>query len=249
MTRLLYESSLSDVEKGALLQISGDELHYLRKVRRHKCGDTVTVQDQSGTSFAAVIVEIQKQVAILQVGEHVDAGVEPWPIHLLSAVPKGKILDEVIRKLNELGVQRFTPVICERSSVVPRDHRVERWRRIAVQSMRQCRRTRPLEIGEPVRFEEAVALDADHKHILHPSSGVAAGELMSQRTGGGDVVMLVGPEGGFVEAEVGLASRHQFTPVQFGKTILRIETALIVASVTCVTILGGLDGASTGETQ
>lgn len=240
MTRILHSCSLAEANTGDTVEIRDEELHYLRRVRRHQIGDKVYLQDADGIVFQAVVTDIQKRSASLTLSVQQDAATEPTAVHILSAVPKGKVLDDVIRQMNELGVAKYTPLICERSSVDPGDGRVDRWRRIAGQSVRQCRRSRPLEVASPVLFADAMAIEAAQRFILHPSDGASAGEMMTRRDNR-PVAMLVGPEGGFTDAEVSVAVANGFQAMTLGQTILRIETALIVASVTCVTLLGGFD--------
>ena len=241
MTRVLLGTSLDAAAAGSTIEVSGGELHYLKNVRRHVAGDTVQVFDKSGNAFETEIVQIDGKLATLSLKQRISNLAEPTAIHILTAVPREKILDDVVRKLSELGVDRLTPIICERSSVVPGTHRVERWQRIAEQSMRQCRRRRVLEIGVPCGLQQALGeLQATHRFILHPTGDVPGGALLSERFSG-DMALLIGPEGGFSDAEVTLATEHLFRAMRLGGAILRMETAILVAAVFGIATLGGYD--------
>ncbi len=241
MTRILLSTSLGDVSSGEVVEVTGEELHYLKNVRRHGAGDTVILVDNDANSFEAIVLRVDSAQATLSLGQPLTNGVVPLNVHILAAVPKEKLLDDVVRKLSELGVNRFTPLICERSSVVPGAQRQERWQRIATQSMRQCRRQRVLDIDSAVDFDTAVrTLRAAHRFMLHPDGGVTLGALMQSR-GEGDTAILVGPEGGFSPREVALATEHSFKSMRAGHSILRMETAMLVASVAGIAMLGGYD--------
>lgn len=241
MTRILVDASLQQASVGMAIEVTGAELHYLKNVRRHVGGDTVVVLDRAGNSFEATIVAIDNAAATLELLSLATDLVTTQNIHLLAAVPKEKIMDDVIRKISELGVARFTPIISERTSVVPGVPRIERWQRIADQSMKQCRRNRALGIESPQKFEDALSsLLAEHRFFLHPSGEHAAGKMFSERSSG-EIALMVGPEGGFTDPELRLATEHSFRSVRLGQSILRIETAIVVAAVMSIAMLGGYD--------
>ncbi|MBN2524894.1 MAG: 16S rRNA (uracil(1498)-N(3))-methyltransferase [Deltaproteobacteria bacterium] len=242
MTRILLGRQLEQATEGMDVEITGAELHYLKNVRRHSAGDTVLVVDRSGSCFNAQVLEIGSDAAIVHLLQEVMNGAAALPVHILAAVPREKILDDVVRKLSELGVSKFTPLICERSSVVPGPQRLERWQRIAEQSMRQCRRRTELTISLPIKFDDALeCIEEPHRFILDPDGNVAGGALLKRRIEGA-VAMMIGPEGGFTPRELTASAGALFQPVQFGNSIMRMETAILVASVTCVAMLGGYDG-------
>ncbi|MBN2718199.1 MAG: 16S rRNA (uracil(1498)-N(3))-methyltransferase [Deltaproteobacteria bacterium] len=241
MTRILLGTSLMDATLGQVIHVTGDELHYLKNVRRHVAGDEVVVFDHEGSGFEARVTAIDSAKAVLELTRQVSDMTEPTDVHILTAVPKEKILDDVVRKLSELGVARMTPLLCERSSVVPGEQRVERWRRIAEQSMRQCRRRRVLQIDDAIMFSEAMgAVTAECRFVLHPSGEMAGGTLLGERMNGG-IALLIGPEGGFSDGELAQSTEHMFKSIRLGGTILRMETAILVAAVAGIAMLGGYD--------
>lgn len=241
MTRLLLGQAVCDGEDGKSILLQGSELHYLRSVRRHKVGHCVELLDTKGCLFQVRIDALSKESASLMVLEQLDEIAPSVPVHILAAPPKGKILDDIVRKMNEIGVARFTPLRCERSVMIPGDNRVERWNRIAIESVRQCRRSQPLVVESPVSFLEALKIPAHCRFILHPGNkGIRAGDLFKQQQFD-SIAVLIGPEGGFSPAEVEMAMEQKCRPLQLGKSILRIETAIMVASVVAVSAVGGFD--------
>jgi 16S rRNA (uracil1498-N3)-methyltransferase len=237
MTKLILNYPIKDTK---IVLVEGEELHYLIRVRRHKKGDAVEVRDADGRRFRARISKADRNRATLAVEEELAFAPSVWPISLIVTPPKGNLMDDVIRSLSELGVERMTPTLSERSVARPGRARVERWRRIARESRRQCGREIPLEV-DPVRnFDQALDefKDCGLSMILHPPAK-AFPFTVGARANARSICIAIGPEGGFTDAEVATARDLGFEPVGLGESILRIETAAVVAAVLGVALLGG----------
>ncbi len=239
MTRIFLEQAVgSRVE----VSISGQELHYVSRVRRLSPGDEVEIRDVEGRGFLARISEISRDAALLEIMDEIESSPDEFPVQLIVAVPKRNIFDDVVRKLSEIGVARIQPVTTERSVVEPGIGRLDRWRRIAAESVRQCGRGSPVSVADVVSLERALkeALEGT-RLILHPSvPQVSLAGALSDNTAA-PITVAVGPEGGFTEEEIVRAVELGFTPVRAGKLILRTETAAIVASVVAVASFGGFE--------
>ena len=122
------------------------------------------------------------------------------------------------------------PVIARRTDshlVAASGKRVERWRRIALQAAEQSRRASPPEIADAVKLREALTLPAELKIVL--SEAEEQSQLRDiQPTG--EVMLAVGPEGGWTEAELELLQKNGWFSASLGPTILRAETAAIAAT-------------------
>jgi 16S rRNA (uracil1498-N3)-methyltransferase len=241
MTRLRVDTV---PEPPGTIEIEGDELHYLARVRRHREGDPVEVTDRRGRRFAARVIRLSRTGAELAIERALPPAPDAWPVTMLVAIPKGTLLDDVVRKLNELGIARLVPVIAERTNARPEQGRLERWRRIAAESTRQCGRQEPIEISAVTELTAALADhgDADQRLILDP--GEAEAGFSAAIEGERDrcsMVVAVGPEGGFAPAELALARREGFRTARLGPSILRVETAAIAAATLAVAFLGGFD--------
>jgi 16S rRNA (uracil1498-N3)-methyltransferase len=240
MSRLLVESPVSE---GDIINVANGEYHYLSRVRRHKPGDIIFVK-AGDAQYRARVVEISAAAAKIEILKEVESGAEPLPVNLLCAVPKGAAFDDVVRKVNEMGIARVTPFIAQRSDVIPGSNKLKRWKRIAKESCRQCGRLEPVEIFEPVSFKEAVYGLADWslKIILHPhTENTVASRLLNEYSAAEGVVIAVGPEGGFTDFEIKMAEDNGFLKTKFGRYILRVETAALMASAAAVFFAGGLD--------
>lgn len=232
-------------------QFSGDhvlireeELHHLARVLHHKVGDRVTVVDGAGmAALDSEIVEITREFARARILKKVRRYGEPF-VHLTlaQAVPKGSRFDWVIEKGTEVGVSEFIPTLCARGEVEAGAGKVQRWRKLALAAMKQsCRSFLPV-INAPLDFE---AVCAQRRHydlglIAHEGSEEAVRRL-AQGAPPRRVLIVIGPEGGFTEAELQRAQENEFHFLRLGPRRLRAETAGLVAVTKLLTILGQLN--------
>lgn len=237
MTRVVLDAPLAAFSEAA---VKGDEFRYVTRVRRHREGDAVEVRDRDGRAFRATVSRIERDRLVLSIGDAIAGPSRVAPVTLLVAVPKRHLMDDVVRKLSELGVARLVPVLCDRATVHPGVEKVERWRRIARESLRQCGRGGPLVIDEPTSFEAAVQMTAREGSalILHPHATERVFPLDAESNHiAPPLAIAIGPEGGFTDAEVKRATEAGFAPVKLSTPILRIETAALACAVLAVSIL------------
>jgi 16S rRNA (uracil1498-N3)-methyltransferase len=222
--------------------VRGEEHHYLTRVLRRRQGDLVEITDGAGRRFSATVVEVGEGEALLEAVAELEPAPSSWPLTLAVAVPKRQLMDDVVRKLSELGAMRLIPTIAARSTVRPHGGKVERWRRIAAESRRQCGRDVPLVVSSVTGFDAALEeLEGGGAGlVLHNAArrGFPAAGTLGQ---GKPVGVLVGPEGGFTEGEIDRARGHGFAAVALGSTVLRVETAAIAAAVLGLAAMGAYE--------
>jgi 16S rRNA (uracil1498-N3)-methyltransferase len=214
--------------------LDGAEAHHLAAVRRFEAGDRITLFNGDGFDHPAEVLSAGKKQVAVVVGDRVEANREhPFPIRIASALPKGDRADFMLEKLVELGVAAFVPLVCERSAVVPREFKREKYRRAVVEASKQCGRNVLMEVRPPVRLAEFLKEPlGGAKRILHP--GVESSSppgTVTPPPAEVAVNWLIGPEGGFTESEVLAALDGGWSPARLGPRILRIETAAIAAAV------------------
>ena len=196
------------------------EAHHLR-VRRVSLGDRVAVLDGRGKEARGVLVA-RDRVAIEEVREDLER--EPAvELTLYLGLLKGEKMDLVVQKMTEMGVARLVPLITRRCVPRPRPSRVERWRAIAREALKQCGGTVLPQIEFPVSLEEVV-LDGEGWVLWEGEKE----RSLPRVTTGRKVALAVGPEGGWEGEEVGLLQSKGFVPVTLGPRILRAETAALV---------------------
>jgi len=151
-------------------------------------------------------------------------------IILMQGLPKGDKMAYIVEKATELGVKAIIPVITERSQV-RQTNRDRRWERIAIEASKQCGRVIPPKIF-PIRSFRSVIEDryeSTLKIIFYENSIYNIKEYFSNNSQPPlNIAIFIGPEGGFSEGEIKLASEQGFTPLGLGPRILRTETASIV---------------------
>ena len=214
--------------------ITDEDHHYLTRVLRLGPGDAVTLFDGQGGEAEAELVRVGPRATEARVlaRRRVERPKGPH-LTLVQALARGEKLDLVVQKATELGVHRIIPVTTSRSLPTPdllrSSSRRERWQKIAREAARQCGRADLPEIEPVTSFALAVAAaPRDALKLLFWEGARAFGlKLALPATAPAEVVLVVGPEGGFAEAEVSRAREAGFAVVGLGPRILRTETAAL----------------------
>lgn len=231
---------------GERVSLAGPEAHHLLHVMRATVGTPVTLFDGSGAEFGGVVDAVRRADAVLRVVERRDVDRElPFALTVGVALPKGDRQKWLVEKLTELGVATLVPLVTERGVAQPTASAAERLQRSVIEAAKQCGRNRLMKIAEPVEWGEWVGADvrflmsdlrfaeqgaaagsnvAIERIVAHPD-GVPLGGLERQRSAA--VVVAVGPEGGFTDDEIVIASAAKWRKVSLGTRILRVETAAI----------------------
>ncbi len=202
-----------------------EEARHLTRVCRRATGDRVEIFDGLGFATAALIIEARGESVVLQAEGEPLPGAEPtFRVTLATAVPKGDRFDWIVEKATELGVERLIPVVAERSVVIPRDSKLDRLRRSIVEAAKQCRRSRLMDLAPPMEWNRMLDSFADLPRFLADPAGLAPSDWPSLPRGR-EVVLAVGPEGGFTPEEVEQAAAAGWVSILLGCHTLRIETA------------------------
>ena len=213
--------------------IESDFKHF--KVKRVRVGDTIEVLDEETLKpFLGVVEKIEKRRAVVRILKELPPNVPLFFVRLYQCVPvKLSTMDEIVEKSTEIGVSEIVPVISKRSfqklSVI--QERVERWERIARETLKQCGRHSPLKILPPMVLEDI----KPQKDFLNLFPFEREGnnnlyEVLKKNLFPKGVNIVVGPEGGFSAEEVQTLIEKGFISVSLGNFILKSETAAAVAA-------------------
>ena len=232
MIRLL----LADAREGANT-VRGAGHHYLVHVHRVRAGDAVDVFDGRGSSFEGLVRAASDEAVELELSAPAKAP-SVRPITLVQGMPKADKLELVIQKASELWATAVVPAFCERSVVKATDsdaRKLARWQKIADEAARQCGRSEVLRVEAARPLADAVpkgalVLDEDERTRTLSSALVP-----------GPLTLVVGPEGGFSDAERNLFASRGAIAVTLGRLVLRTETAGL-AALSVVRHLDGLLG-------
>jgi 16S rRNA (uracil1498-N3)-methyltransferase len=220
-------------QSGERMALLPAQFNYLKNVLRLSDGERITVFN-GANRVAEGLVSFDKRAGYVTLNEVFEHSVEsPIDTHLLQAMGKGDKMDWVVQKAVELGVSRITPITTQRSVVELKgeraDKRHSRFNDIAISACEQSGRNFIPTIDTITSFEQALTLAAstDLKWILHPQ--ITATKTQPPAPPPRSIAVLIGPEGGFTEAEIATACAQGFTPITLGPRVLRTETAPIVA--------------------
>ncbi|HBG79064.1 MAG TPA: hypothetical protein DDW84_09560 [Phycisphaerales bacterium] len=208
------------------------QLRHLTKVMRLTKGDCVELFDGKGTSAQAIIEKIAKDSALLKIQTlNTLTNRSNRRIIIASSEAKAQRFELVIAKCTEMGVDRISPIIFERTVKQPDGKNVlRRYEAIAVESAKQCQRNFLPIIDIPRNFEQAI----EQLPKEYPNADIIFGALTEDAISvinfdfsEQDVIAFIGPEGGFTDAEEKTLKALNAAPVKLTDTILRIETAAI----------------------
>ncbi len=216
---------------GGRIALSAGEAHHALHVLRLRAGAMVEVFDGAGGVAVGAFLPTGRKAAAVEVTERRPAGARPGPaVELAFAVPKGRRLDWLIEKATELGAAALQPVIFERSVAgpAPSAGAPPRWRSTCIAAARQCRADFLPEIRAAAALTDYLAGATAAVRMLGDRAGeIGPADALADRPAGGDVAVLVGPEGGLTDAERKAAIEAGFVPVRLGRLILRTDTAAV----------------------
>ncbi len=213
--------------------IEGEHAKHLTNVLRVEVGQKYEISDNRNV-YLAEVESARKSDVLFRTIEKLAP--EPAKVHvtLCAALIKFDHFEWMIEKTTELGIAELVPVIATRTDRgldKAAEKRVERWRRIGLEASQQARRQFLPEIHDALQFRKAVGQEAKHKFVLDEVPGGASllAALPAQRSAEDTVALLIGPEGGWTDAERETFIAAGWTRVTMGSTILRAETAAIAA--------------------
>ena len=219
------------------ITLPADEGRHLARVLRLRGGDRVLVFDGRGGEWTAEVVAAGRTVRV-RILEPTAAAPEPrLRLILAHGLLKGAKEDDLVRDATMLGVSVLQPMwsahTALRRSGFRTAHALERWRRIAVASCKQCGRAVVPDVFAPVDCVALMAADRSNLRLLLVEPGVSVGAVSVSSVVGtarpGSVTVFVGPEGGWSGAEIDLAISCGVRPVRLGSRTLRADAVPIVA--------------------
>ncbi|WP_157966571.1 16S rRNA (uracil(1498)-N(3))-methyltransferase [Fastidiosibacter lacustris] len=213
--------------------LSTELSHYLIKVLRHKVKHKVILfNNDDGYEYLAEICDANpKSVTVNISTKYLIERESILDIHLFQSLSKGDKLETVIQKATELGVKHITPIITQRVdyklSLERINTKLEHWQKIAISASEQSGRVFIPKINPPIIFSQALNLTVELKLLLSPYAIHHVQALKQQYPKVSQFNIYIGPEGGFSEDELKLASHHDCQSIALGQRILRTETAPI----------------------
>ena len=237
MTRRRF---IADTWTEGSASLRGDQAIHLARVLRAEPGQIYDIV-AGGFLHRAEIERVAEDEVRFRLHEQLESE-GALPLHLLLAVFKFDHFEWAIEKATELGAARVTPLLARRTEkhlALAAGKRVERWRRIALESAKQSRRVDVPAIDDPVALKAALEQVTGATRILLSETEQAV-TLRAALAGSEqrEVALAIGPEGGWAPEEMALFTGQGWAPVTLGPRILRAETAAIAAIAIASSCMG-----------
>ena len=227
------------VEEGQIcgdrIVITGEDVNHIKNVLRMKIGEEIAVSNGvDGREYRCEVAQLLADEVVCKLRFIKENDVElPAQVYLFQGLPKADKMELIIQKAVELGVYSVIPVATRRSIVKLDDKKAaakqNRWQGIAEAAAKQSKRKIIPKIEKVMSFAEALEMAKELEVRLIPYELAEdmshTKEIIERIREGQKIAIFIGPEGGFDDTEIALASEVGVEPITLGKRILRTETA------------------------
>jgi len=238
--------------EGEVVRITGSDFNHISHSLRLKEGDKITVSTGNGWDYLVKLTDFQEAMVTGKIINRQENNNEPSiKITLAQAVPKKNNMELIIQKATEIGVYCIIPLETSRTIVKLKDDkrkkRIDRWQKIVEEAAKQSQRGIIPEVKDLHTLKELKGLKDDFDLILIPweseqrrgLKGIWNNFKESENT---NILIIIGPEGGFAEDEVDFVCSIGGIPITLGPRILRTETAGLVTLTMLLYETGDLGG-------
>jgi 16S rRNA (uracil1498-N3)-methyltransferase len=231
---VFLHAGVAGASAGDAVELAGDEGRHAVVVKRVRAGERIGLTDGAGTTVACTVTSTSRAALVATVESATHAERELPRVVVVQAIPKGDRGELAVEMLTEVGVDVIVPWAAARSVAVWRGDKqakaLAKWRSTARESAKQSRRAWFPEVAEMVDTPAVVELlrAADVPVVLHEAASGPLGDLPVP--GRGEIVIVVGPEGGISEEELAAFAGVGAEPVRLGSSVLRTSTAGVAAT-------------------
>jgi 16S rRNA (uracil1498-N3)-methyltransferase len=213
---------------GRPLRLDGDERHYLGRVLRARAGEKVRVADGRGGAAVAVLRAFEGDDAVLEFESAAADPRDPWQLRLALCAPKGDALEEALEAAVQMGVGHLTLLKSERTlaNFDGAALKADRLHRKLREAARQCEISRLPELDGPLPLAGHLAAVQGPRFIASERGGLDLGAATAGLPAEATLNLLIGPEGGFSQAELAAADKTGWTAVTLGPRALRVPVAV-----------------------
>lgn len=228
-----------DQTRAATFQFEGREAHHAINVLRLKTGEEVSVLDGAGREYLCRVSKVSKRSIELESRQTRFTPPDDFQVTLIQAIPKGPAWENILQKATELGAHAIVPLLTERVVIHLHNEdaqaKIEKWKLIAIDAIKQCGNPWLPRIDPPRRLNEILkssrkfdlvliaSLLPNTVHPREPFREYAQRHAANPRS----VAVWIGPEGDFTPDEVRQIVEHGAHPITLGPRVLRSDTAAI----------------------
>lgn len=229
---------------GSQLVLPDNVAHHIQVLRLEQ-GTTITLFNGDGGEYAATLTSIEKKRVNVEVKTHIARDVElPYAITLAQALPESSKMDWIIEKAVELGAAAIQPLSAQRCvmrlSGDRADKKLAHWQGIIIAASEQSGRNRLAQLNTPADCKSWIGRQDLHRRILLSPRAEQSLADWARHHPPQALALMVGPEGGFTEAEEDLTIAQGALALSMGPRVLRTETAGLAALATLNAIWGDL---------
>jgi 16S rRNA (uracil1498-N3)-methyltransferase len=230
------------LEIGQVIILESESATHVTRVLRMQIGDALILFNNQGGEYTGIIKHTKNKTEV-EISEYHERNCEsPLHLHLGQSLTRNDRMDFIIQKATELGVQHITPLMTVRSMIKldkkQLDKKMQHWSNIMISAAQQCGRTHLPILNLPLTLEKFLSTSFIGANIGFDLRATAS--LKSITPAPQAIRLLIGPESGFDEQEIKLATEHQFEFYTLGPRVLRAETASITAISALQVLYGDL---------
>lgn len=213
--------------------IDSNDFHHIKNVMRMNISDKLEICDYSENLYLAEIIKFNKDNVEVKLVEKLNSNTElNTNVTIALGLTKQAKIEEVVKRITELGATGFFAVELTYSNVRLKNFKLNysRLDKIVKEASEQSKRTKILKINESLSFKNFLDFSKSFDILVFAYEGLKDNneQLLNdliKTFENKNVLVLVGPEGGFTNDEVEILKQNKFIPVGLGRRILRLETA------------------------
>ncbi|MEJ6951132.1 16S rRNA (uracil(1498)-N(3))-methyltransferase [Natronospora cellulosivora (SeqCode)] len=242
----------NNVIEGKVVKITGSDFNHISYSLRMDIGDQIIASDGKGFDYQLEIIYIgEKEIEAEIINKSQNFNEPDIKVTIAQAIPKKNNMDLIVQKCTEIGVNKIIPLNTKRTIVKLKGNKIEkrinRWQKISEEAAKQSKRAIIPKIGSVCELEDIIEQVDDYDLVLVPwedEKKQGSKEILYKldKEEIKRVMIIIGPEGGFVEDEINLLKSKGAIPITLGPRILRTETAGIVALTMILYQAGELGG-------
>lgn len=231
------------LQVNSIVKIEGIEHNHIKNVMRMKVGDEIVLVCGDDYDYLAKITELSKGETKAFVSERQQNMYNPRAnLTVFQALVKSDNMSLIVQKLTELGVKTFVPFESDYITSKDKMGKVGKLQDISNQSIKQCKRSIPMDIKNTMPFGDMVKSLSQYDIVIFANECEkveSLGGITIDKTA--SVAIIIGSEGGFSENEIRLLNLPNVRSISLGKRILRAETAAIALSAVVISKMGEWD--------
>lgn len=230
-----------DIQDNCILITNESDINHIKRILRLTKGDKLILSGINNIIYEVEITRLSEDLVTTKViDSFMSNRILKTNITLAQSILKSAKQDIIIQKATELGISSIIPLITKNTVVrleneKDKSQKIQRWQKISYEASKQCQRPGIPQINSVLSLEELIKMDTfDIKFVcVEKDAELTIKEFLSksrpEMLDNSNILVIIGPEGGWDEKEFSLFKANNITQVSLGNLILRAETAAITA--------------------